>query len=186
MSNNKLILVTGGARSGKSSFGEAQFNAEDMVLYIATAQAFDEEMKERIRRHRLQRPDHWGTLEGYRGFAEKLKEIPKGTSGILLDCITLMVTNILLEYNLGWDNASVEELNEIENTIVEEVKELIDVLKGHPVKKVLITNELGWGLVPDYPLGRIFRDIAGRINQYIASEADEVYIVISGIPNKLK
>lgn len=186
MSDNKLILVTGGARSGKSSFGEAQFNPEDMVLYIATAQAFDVEMKERIRRHRLQRPAHWATLEGYKGFQQRLKELPTGTTGILLDCITLMVTNILLEYNLGWEKATMEELNEIENSIVEEVKGLIDALKKIPIKKVLITNEIGWGLVPDYPLGRIFRDIAGRINQFIASEADEVYIVISGIPNKIK
>lgn len=186
MNNNKLILVTGGARSGKSSFGEAQFNAGDMVLYIATAQPFDEEMRERVRKHRQQRPEHWETLEAYKGFTEKLKYIPKGTAGILLDCITLMVTNILLEYNLDWDNASTEMLNEIENTVAEEAKKLIAALKEHQVKKVLITNELGWGLVPDYPLGRIFRDIAGRINQYIASEADEVYIVICGIPNKLK
>lgn len=184
--DNKLILVTGGARSGKSSFGEAQFNSQETILYIATAQAFDEEMKERIRRHRNQRPSHWLTLEAYRGFAEGLKELPEAVSGVLLDCITLMVTNILLESNLGWDTATIDELNAIEDKVMGEIKVLIGTLKQLPIKSVLITNELGWGLVPDYPLGRIFRDIAGRVNQYIAAEADEVHLVACGIPIKLK
>ncbi len=186
MENCRLILVTGGARSGKSSFGEAMFKQEDKVLYIATAQAFDEEMKERIRRHRQQRPGHWTTMEAYKGFSERLKALSEDTTGILLDCITLMVTNILLEYNLGWDKASTEKLNEIEDYIMEEVKAFIGSLKQLPVKTVLITNEVGWGLVPDYPLGRIFRDIAGRVNQYIAAEADEVYLVVCGISNRIK
>ena len=186
MSKYKLVLVTGGARSGKSSFGESIYNPQENILYIATAQAFDEEMKERIKRHQHQRPSHWRTLECYKGFPERLKEIPEDVTGILMDCITLMVTNILLEYNLGWDTVSIAVLNEIEDNIMEEVKALIATLKKLPLKAVLITNELGWGLVPDYPLGRIFRDIAGRVNQYIASEADEVYLVVSGIPNKIK
>ena len=184
--NNKLVLVTGGARSGKSSFGEALFNSQETILYIATAQAFDEEMKERIRRHRNQRPSHWLTLEAHKGFNVGLKALPETVSGVLLDCITLMVTNILLESNLGWDNASIDELNAIEDKVMGEIKALISSIKQHPIKSVLITNELGWGLVPDYPLGRIFRDIAGRVNQYIASEADEVYLVACGIPVKLK
>jgi len=183
---NKLVVVTGGARSGKSSFGEAQFNSQETILYIATAQAFDEEMKERIRRHRNQRPSHWLTLEAYRGFPEGLKDISQEVSGLLLDCITLMVTNILLESNLGWDTASIDELNAIEAKVMEEIKALICYIRQLPIKSVLVTNELGWGLVPDYPLGRIFRDIAGRVNQYIAAEADEVYLVACGIPVKLK
>ncbi len=186
MDNSRLILVTGGARSGKSSFGEAMFKQEDKVLYIATAQAFDEEMKERIRRHRQQRPVHWETMEAYKGFPEKLKGLSRDTTGILLDCVTLMVTNILLEYHLGWETATTEKLNEIENDIMTEVKAFIEGLKQLSVKAVLITNEVGWGLVPDYPLGRIFRDIAGRVNQYIAAEADEVHLVVCGISNRIK
>lgn len=181
-----LTLVTGGARSGKSNFAEkiVKENGKN-IIYIATAIAFDEGMKSRIKKHRKERPSSWHTIERYKDFYS-LKENNKFKEAdtIILDCITIMVTNLILEKNIDFDNTSMDEIDDLENEIFIEIKELLKVLDEKKV--ILVTNEVGMGLVPSYKLGSVFRDIAGRVNQYIAEKADKVYFIVSGLPMKIK
>lgn len=184
----EIILVTGGARSGKSSFAEAKAKEfGEKVVYIATAIAFDEGMQDRISKHRASRPSSWATIEIYKGFnnLEKKKEFIEADLA-LLDCMTLMVSNILLESGLDFDECSMEEVDHIEKKIFNEVKELLSVIGRYEKKIIIVTNEVGMGLVPSYRLGNIFRDIAGRVNQFLAKQAQEVYFTVSGIPLKIK
>lgn len=177
-----IVLVTGGARSGKSTFAEEKVKSygED-ILYIATSIAFDDGMKDRIKKHKMQRPQHWETLERYKEF--NTIEIRK-YDGVIVDCITLMVSNILLEYAGDFDKILVEEIDDIEKSIFIEIDYFLESLEGQNI--VLVTNEVGMGLVPSYKLGGVFRDIAGRVNQYLAKKSEEVYMTISGIPLKIK
>ncbi|GAB6189796.1 bifunctional adenosylcobinamide kinase/adenosylcobinamide-phosphate guanylyltransferase [Marinitoga arctica] len=181
-----IILITGGARSGKSTFAQnyAKKIGEN-ILYIATAIPFDDGMKDRIKKHKNSRPKNWKTLEKYKGFdeLEQFGYFPS-IDTIIFECMTLMISNLLLEKNIDFDNYN--EIDKIENYILGEVKKLINIIKSHNKNIIIVTNEVGMGIVPAYQLGNIFRDIAGRINQYLAREANEVYITISGIPLKLK
>lgn len=176
-----ITLVTGGARSGKSSFAEGLLKDCHNVLYIATAIAFDDEMKERVRLHRKQRNQSWDTLEAYKNLEQEIKSKDQNYDGIILDCITIMISNLMLEeFN---DNTDYRAL---ENRVIEEMKASIRFLKALKAKVVLVTNEVGAGIVPENKLAREFRDIAGRVNQYIAKEADEVFVTISGISLQIK
>ncbi|SDK69626.1 bifunctional adenosylcobinamide kinase/adenosylcobinamide-phosphate guanylyltransferase [Natronincola ferrireducens] len=187
MNNNFLTLVTGGARSGKSNFGESILNNIDgEILYIATAQAFDEEMKDRIKKHRQGRPNNWVTYEGYRNLHQGIEDYRGKVAGIFLDCITIMITNLMLEQPINWDEATANEIDIVEKNIQQQIKALITTVKSFGIPAVFVTNELGLGIVPQNKMTRIFRDIAGRMNQYIAKEAGEVYFVVCGIPNKIK
>ncbi|MCR4400393.1 MAG: bifunctional adenosylcobinamide kinase/adenosylcobinamide-phosphate guanylyltransferase [Syntrophomonadaceae bacterium] len=185
----KVILVTGGARSGKSAFAERLLQeAGAPVLYVATAQACDEEMEERIRRHRARRPPHWRTLEGFAGLGDALRRDRQAGEAVLVDCLTVMITNLVLEADLdqaaevlGPDTAAA-----VEARVAAEVEGLLQALAESEDTSVLVTNEVGMGLVPPHPLGRLFRDIAGRMNQLAAARADEVYLVACGIPLRLK
>ncbi|MCK4261319.1 MAG: bifunctional adenosylcobinamide kinase/adenosylcobinamide-phosphate guanylyltransferase [Halanaerobiales bacterium] len=194
-----LTLVTGGARSGKSTFAEklvkefsikAGVNGkEGDVLYIATAIPFDDEMKDRIRRHQAQRPDYWRTVEAYRDLDQVIKTANENV--ILLDCITVMVTNLLFAGDLDEDNPDRLQVEKIEAGIMAEINVTLNAVQNISDSKemcevVFVTNELGLGLVPAYPLGRIFRDIAGRVNQRLAEASDQVYFVVSGIPMLIK
>jgi adenosylcobinamide kinase/adenosylcobinamide-phosphate guanylyltransferase len=182
-----LILVTGGARSGKSSFAEEKVKGfGDNVLYVATSIPFDDEMKLRIKKHREQRPDIWETLEAYKDLDLLLPDIIKGKSAVLLDCITVMITNLMFEKCQSWDDIDTYKMTEIENYIMAEVEKLIMAIESLEVPFVLVTNELGDGLVPEYALGRLFRDIAGRVNQRIAKASQEVFLCVCGIPVKIK
>lgn len=179
----KMILVTGGARSGKSTLAEqiaAQAGGD--VLYIATARAFDDEMKDRIAHHRASRPAEWRTFEGCYGIAD---EIAAHGGTVLLDCVTIFVTNRMMDKCDDWDSASMDVANALEAELHAEI-DAWRAAVGENGTLVLVTNELGMGLVPVYRFSRIFRDIAGRINQHIARVADEVYFTVSGIPMKLK
>lgn len=184
----EIILITGGARSGKSSLAEAK--AKELgskVVYIATAIAFDEGMKDRIAKHKSSRPSNWATIEMYKDFSklEKNQDFIESDL-ILLDCITLMVSNILLDSGLDFDKCSVEEIEHIEKIVFKEIKELLEVVARYEKKLIIVTNEVGMGLVPSYRLGSIFRDIAGRVNQYLAKQSKEVYFTVSGIPMRIK
>jgi len=184
----KAILITGGARSGKSSYAEKL--ARELggnVLYIATSIPFDEEMKSRVKKHRESRPSEWDTYEGYRGLGQVISEKGGQYKGILLDCITVMVTNLLLEYpGIDYDNARYEDFIKAEEEIVKEIDELLRGISETPSTVIMVTNELGSGIVPENLLGRVFRDIAGRVNQRIAASCDEVYLAVCGLPLKLK
>lgn len=183
-----FILVTGGARSGKSRFAEETAKKlGEKIVYIATAFPTDEGMIDRIIKHRSSRPKEWSTIEKYMDFNQLSKDDNfKEADTILLDCMTIMVTNLLFESGIDFDECSMEEVDSVEISIFKEVKELLEIIKAHNKNLIVVTNELGMGLVPPYRLGRIFRDIAGRVNQYLAKEAEEVYLTVSGIPMKIK
>jgi len=186
-----LIFVIGGARSGKSSYAEQrmkemQGNLND-VLYIATAIPTDGDMMNRIQRHQQDRCKEWYTIEQYKDF--QLLEMNRhfqDVNHILLDCLTIMMTNIMFDHYTDFDHITNEEIDQLERSIKEEVLKLIDVCNRNEKTLCIVSNEVGFGLVPSYRLGIIFRDIAGRMNQLIASKATEVILVTAGIPLRIK
>jgi len=177
-----IILITGGARSGKSSFAQSLFDGTQQVLYIATAEVSDAEMGERVRLHRAARPAGWRTAERYRDLAGALE----GEDGCLLDCVTVLTSNIMFEHTAQYERIPAEVAREVERDVCDELKRLIGAAKGRGMTLALVTNELGSGIVPEHHVARVFRDIAGRVNQYLAHEADSVYLCVSGIPVKIK
>lgn len=180
-----LIYITGGARSGKSTFAEnLALEKKEQVIYIATLKFIDEEMRYRIEKHRERRAENYKIFETYKDFSNVFKNLKNET--ILLDCITNMVNNFMFEEDSELDNISSLQSEVIEKNINIHINSLIKEIKRHKGTSILVSNELGMGLVPNNALGRYFRDIAGRINQQIAKEADEVYFVVSGIPMKIK
>ncbi len=180
-------MVTGGARSGKSSFSEELCkDVSEKVAYIATSTAFDEGMKDRIKKHRKSRPQHWKTYEAYKDIYKLIGDIKKNHDTVLLDCVTLLVNNLMFDFDINWDKISREKIDDIEYYINEQIIKLIESIKNTDLYFVFVTNELGMGIVPENRLSRIYRDIAGRINQKIATLSDEVYLVVSSIPVKIK
>ncbi|MDP3387329.1 MAG: bifunctional adenosylcobinamide kinase/adenosylcobinamide-phosphate guanylyltransferase [Eubacteriales bacterium] len=182
----ELILVTGGARSGKSSIAERIFEDYDELLYIATSVPFDEEMNDRIVKHRERRGGRWRTVEIYEDFLQ-LEDNQDFImcKGILLDCITVMLSNRFYYKEIN-EHTSLEQYDELECVILEDISNLINLAKSHGKKMVIVTNELGMGIVPIDRMTRMYRDMAGRINQYIAKEADKVILAVSGIGVELK
>lgn len=181
---SKITLVTGGSRSGKSTFAENMLKDRDDVLYIATAIVTDDEMKDRIKRHVESRNSNWTTYEGHRNLDEAIEKW--NTKYIMLDCVTVMITNLMFDKERDFDIMSMEAVDELLQEIKAEFKKFIDKCREKDINLVMVTNEVGWGLVPEYKLSRIFRDIAGFVNQYIVSMCDEVYLVACGLPVKLK
>ncbi len=159
------------------------------VTYVATSLPIDEEMAMRISIHQSKRPKNWGLLEAYRDF--DFSNIPCEDT-LLVECITLMVTNILYDEIKNWvgfDQLNIENVktaSRVEEIVLGEVKTLIDKLRFRDGRSILVTNEIGLGLVPESFINRVFRDILGRVNQYLANEADEVHFCISGIGLKIK
>ncbi|OHD70596.1 MAG: bifunctional adenosylcobinamide kinase/adenosylcobinamide-phosphate guanylyltransferase [Spirochaetes bacterium RBG_16_49_21] len=183
----KIIFITGGARSGKSRFAESLLAGKDDVLYVATAIGFDDEMKERIARHRARRNSRWETVECYSGFSRVLPSKLAGRGYILLDCVTIMVSNVMiLDSGIDWDKAGPSEADAAEKKIMEEASGFLAIAREFAGEAIIVSNELGMGLVPPNPLGRYYRDIAGTVNMKIAAEADEVYFMVSGIPVRIK
>lgn len=194
-----LIFVTGGAKSGKSKFAEELIlklnNGKQENIYLATSLVFDEEMKEKVRLHKERRKNDWRTVETYKNFENSLnKYFPKTKNevknNILVDCLTNLITNIIFEKEyIDWENfdkkSYIQDLEKLDKIVKNSVNELINVSKKFE-NAVIVSNELGMGLVPNYPLGRYFREIAGKMNQVVAEKADEVYFVVSGIPMKIK
>lgn len=176
---SRTILITGGARSGKSAFAEklARETGESLC-YLATAQALDGEMKERVKRHRERRGDEWSTVEEPLQLAQTLARCDRKYQVILVDCITLWLSNLLFKYEQSGTSS--------EALILADVERLQTTLQAMVTPVIMVTNEVGMGIVPENGLARLFRDIAGRTNQALAVAADEVHVVISGIPLKLK
>ena len=181
-----MILITGGARSGKSRLAE-QFAAEqgDKVLYIATSIVTDDEMAERIAIHQQTRPSQWTTHEGYIELGNVIRNKGAECHAIMLECITTMITNLMFD-KTGDIPAEEMDFTAIEQRITAEVDDLIEACLASPCPVYLVTNEVGFGIVPDNLLARRFRDIAGRVNQQLAAKAKEMYLVISGVHLKLK
>lgn len=187
----KIIFFTGGARSGKSKFAE-EYTKDSKYsdkIYIATAIPFDEEMKDRVAKHIKRRGKSWTTIEAYKNLVfEVEKKIKANSKGVILfDCLTNMVTNLMImDREIDWDKVNPEKINELENEIIEEVNKFLIFLKNIDYDCVFVTNELGMSLVPEYPLGRFFRDICGNVNQLVAKNSDEAYLVVSGIKIQIK
>lgn len=182
-----LILVTGGARSGKSSYAETLALKAPRVLYIATAIPFDDEMQARIRLHQGRRPDSWGTLEAYRDLDQQLEAVKDSFDCVLLDCLTVMTTNLIFEDGaFDIDTATEEEKDRLQTQILQQVQKFCRWLKENDKSGILVTNEVGMGIVPENRLARYFRDVAGRVNQLAAAEADEAWLVCCGLPVRLK
>jgi adenosylcobinamide kinase/adenosylcobinamide-phosphate guanylyltransferase len=181
----RLTLVLGGARSGKSSHAEAlAAQRGGHVLYVATAEAWDEEMRLRIEAHKAQRPAHWHTVEAPRRPGQAVtaaladQDITPGV--VLVDCLTLLANNVLVTLP--------ESAGEAEATaaLMAEVDELLAVWRASAAEWVIVSNEVGLGIVPAYPLGRLYRDALGRANQHIAALADTVVFMVAGIPMQVK
>ncbi len=188
--SHRMVLVIGGARSGKSAFAQslaAETGSE--VCFIATAEAKDEEMLERIRRHRLSRPKEWETLELQDGI--RLERLPTENKVVVFDCLTVFLSNLMSVYGLdrleeGGDAVPESEVEWKAEKIVEEALAVLKELRRRCRKLIVVSNEVGMGLVPPFRSGRLFRDISGRMNQMLAEEADEVYLVAAGLPLDLK
>lgn len=168
----RLILVLGGARSGKSRFAERLAGEHRRVIYLATGQAGDAEMAERIARHKAARPAHWRTVEeGLCPAAALEQALAAGPAdAVLLDCVTFLVSNHLLQAEEGFEARAQQEL-----------LRLMRLTRERGIDLIAVSNEVGMGLVPEYPLGRLFRDAQGRINQLLAREAEQVYACFAGI-----
>lgn len=173
---DKIILVTGGARSGKSSFAEklALKLGDGRAAYIATAQIFDDEMAYRIKLHRQRRADNWTTFEAPFEAEEKLCEAGKSFSAILFDCVTIYVSNFLCASDLDDEDRLYKNLREL-------IQRLIDAALSSDAVTIFVTNEVGGGIVPENKLARRFRDLAGLANQMLAANADKVFLTVAGI-----
>ncbi|MBT3187602.1 MAG: bifunctional adenosylcobinamide kinase/adenosylcobinamide-phosphate guanylyltransferase [Anaerolineae bacterium] len=189
----RLILLLGGARSGKSSFAEARAKeiAADSVLYVATAETKDEEMRLRAIKHRATRPSAWVTVEAPRNVAQAIRQERSGQRVVLLDCMTVLVSNLLMDVagpeGDPFNDPSADPFDvKIEANVLAEVEALLAFVHEADVDMFVVSNEVGMGLVPPYELGRAYRDILGRANQVLARHADEVYLLVAGLPMKVK
>ncbi|MHB8793687.1 MAG: bifunctional adenosylcobinamide kinase/adenosylcobinamide-phosphate guanylyltransferase [Thermoleophilia bacterium] len=198
-----MIFVTGGARSGKSGLAEklacerahaavsaAAANTDSAitdadtgtgaaVTYIATAEARDGEMRERIAEHRERRPAGWRTVEAPDNLPEAVEEALSGDGIVLVDCLTVYISNLLM-------NQGIASGERVKRAVDREMDELVEVCRSGDGRVILVSNEVGMGIVPDNMLARTFRDVAGRANQKLAAAADEVYLCVSGIPMRVK
>ncbi len=183
-----LTLITGGARSGKSGFAEEMIrSAYNNVAYIATAQVFDQEMEERVRRHRQQRPGFWTTYEEPWHPSSLFPRFGGEVEAVLLDCLTVLTTNLVLkDSDMDWESPAQQRLNALEEAVMQEIEGLLAACSRFAGAVFMVTNEVGLGIVPASPLSRFFRDCSGRVNQRVAAGADTVYMVVSGIPVKIK
>jgi adenosylcobinamide kinase/adenosylcobinamide-phosphate guanylyltransferase len=186
VTNPELTLILGGARAGKSAYAERlAAGYGPRVLYVATAQGKDDEMRSRIQAHRARRPATWTTLETPTGVGAALLAKNSVADVVLLDCLTLLVTNVTLAH--GGDEAENARLeHEVEVAVNAEIQALLDARKQLGLPMLVVSNEVGMGLVPPFPLGRVYRDVLGRANQRLAAEADRVYLLVAGLPLALK
>lgn len=181
----RLVLLLGGARSGKSDHAERLAKADGRpVTFVATAEARDRDMADRIARHRQDRPEGWATVECPRSLGPVLRDLD-GPGVIIIDCLTLLVTNVLL--GAGADEP--EDYTAAEAAVRAEVEALsgaAQAARDAGSLVLVVSNEVGLGLVPSYPLGRLYRDVLGRANQALAAVSDEVYLMVAGIPVTVK
>jgi adenosylcobinamide kinase/adenosylcobinamide-phosphate guanylyltransferase len=176
--SGRIILILGGARSGKSAFAlELASKISNHVLFVATAEPLDEEMKARIIEHQQARPTTWRTLEAPRNIGKAIESNIGGNEVIIIDCLTLLVSNLL---------CSVPEKNEVDEKVIVEINDLITTMEKSDASFIIVSNEVGLGLVPDNSLGRIYRDLLGKVNQLIAQKANEVYFMVAGLPIKVQ
>ena len=194
---SEILLFTGGARSGKSTMAETkvkeaaiaaaqrrgELSSDGRVLYIATAAVCDEEMVERVKKHRAQRPASWATLEAFWNFdtIETRSDFQKADA-VLLDCMGFMLNNIMYYSNIDWEHLPLSDMQRVEDRMIDELSALMGACRRCDKTLALVTNEVGMGLVPADRSSRYYRDILGRANRTAAEEADQVCFMVSGIP----
>jgi adenosylcobinamide kinase/adenosylcobinamide-phosphate guanylyltransferase len=175
------ILIIGGARSGKSRFAvELALKLGGRVLFVATAVAGDEEMRQRIEEHQRARPSAWRTLEVTTHVGSQISQQIGGAQVVIVDCITLLVNNILSQYSPR-TAASI-----MEQKVTGEINELVECINHTDASFIIVTNEVGTGLVPANRVGRLYRDLLGKTNQLLAQQVDEVYLMVAGLPVQIK
>jgi adenosylcobinamide kinase/adenosylcobinamide-phosphate guanylyltransferase len=174
----QIILLLGGARSGKSHYAQ-QLAGElgSKVLFVATGEGLDEEMQARIIEHRKDRPKSWRTLETTSGIGKGIEKQIGDAEVVVIDCITLLISNLLRDE---------PDYAKAEKRVKAEIKELIDAMDRLDASFVIVSNEVGMGLVPDNKLGRIYRDLLGKANQLLSSHATEVYLMLACLPVQVK
>jgi adenosylcobinamide kinase / adenosylcobinamide-phosphate guanylyltransferase len=170
MRRNPVTLVLGGVRSGKSHYAQQLGERAERVVFVATARACDDEMRRKVARHRSSRPQHWQTVEEPLGLAEAVAQYGPACDLIIIDCLTLFAANLL---EAGGD----EQIR---------IDALCLALQSPPSAVVLVSNEVGSGVVPEYPSGRRFRDLLGEMNQSVARVASNVLLLVAGLPLVLK
>lgn len=175
--DKQLVLVLGGARSGKSSCAENLARQGERTLFVATAEALDDDMRRRIMKHRERRPASWDTLEEPLDPAAAIPSALAGHDTLLFDCLTVWVSNLLL---------ALEDEADAEAEILARAGALLDLYEQADSRWILVSNEVGLGVVPATELGRRYRDLLGRVNQLFAARADKVYLMVAGLPLELK
>ncbi|WP_308512110.1 bifunctional adenosylcobinamide kinase/adenosylcobinamide-phosphate guanylyltransferase [uncultured Veillonella sp.] len=182
---SQIILCSGGARSGKSEFAERLALATaGRKAYVATGQAFDEEMIDRIKKHQERRGEIWNNFEVPLHLAKEWQNISQTADVILIDCLTMFTTNHMMAHG---SIQGQQDANQLEAAVLTELESLLASIKSCEDKTVIfVTNEIGLGIVPDNKLARYFRDIAGRVNRTVAAAADKLYLTISGVTIELK
>jgi len=184
-----LIFILGGARSGKSDYAlelARQLAGDQPVLFVATAQAGDAEMAERIARHRTERPDHWQTLEAPRQVGEAIErclaQATPSPAVIVLDCLTLLVSNVLF----AGEDAETEPYAAIQARLDAEVQALLAAARTANRPLIVVSNEVGLGIVPLGRISRVYQDLIGRANRQVATAAEQAIFLLAGIPLDLK
>ena len=178
---NRVVLLTGGARSGKSRYAqELAQNSGKKVLFVATAQGLDVDMQKRIARHREDRPQSWKTLEAHEKIGTQIQTNIGDAQLVIIDCITMLINNVFNNYG---DEIPVAEIEDAAN---KEICELIECFKSIPAEFILVTNEVGLGIVPATRVGRVYQDLLGKVNQRLVAASDEVLFMVSGLPLRVK
>lgn len=189
--DNRIFMVMGGARSGKSEFAEKLMAGTEgrRKGYIATSQVLDEEMKYRVMVHQARRPAAWKTFEVMHEAGPMMKTILDGADAVLFDCITMYVSNLLMDHMdcRRVETLGVSDLEELRKILQEDLDEIFAMISAYQGKEIIfVSDELGMGIVPGNAMSRVYRDLVGLANQYIAARADKVYLSIAGITIDLK
>ncbi|MFC1874512.1 bifunctional adenosylcobinamide kinase/adenosylcobinamide-phosphate guanylyltransferase [Chloroflexota bacterium] len=187
MADRKIrsTLIIGGARSGKSNYAqELALKMPQPVLFVATAEAGDEEMRQRIEIHKRGRPDTWRTLEATNLVGDRIQQEIGAIPTVIVDCITLLVNNVFNKFlNSGGE---IDEPSLVEKDVMVEISSLVDCINQAEAEFIVVTNEVGQGLVPASNMSRLYRDLLGKANRILAQNIDDVYLMIAGLPVKIK
>lgn len=189
--DNQILMVMGGARSGKSEFAEKLMARTRGARkgYVATSQVLDDEMKYRVMVHQQRRPAAWHTFEVMHEAGPAMAEILDGADAVLFDCITMYVSNLLMDHMdcRRVETLGVSDLETLRSVLQNDLDQMFSVISSHQGKEIIfVSDELGMGIVPGNAMSRVYRDLVGLANQYIAARAEKVYLSVAGITIDLK